>query len=57
MAPNLVFIIVDNESPWTLGCYGNQEILTPGVDRLAREGSDSRTPSAPTRCAPPTVPR
>ncbi|MBI3987507.1 MAG: sulfatase-like hydrolase/transferase [Lentisphaerae bacterium] len=38
MTPNLVFIIVDNESPWTLGCYGNDEILTPGVDRLAREG-------------------
>lgn len=38
MAPNIVFIITDNQSPWTLGCYGNDEILTPGVDRLAREG-------------------
>ena len=38
MNPNVVFIIVDNESPWALGCYGNNEILTPGVDRMAREG-------------------
>lgn len=38
MKPNIVFIITDNQSPWTLGCYGNEEILTPGVDRLAREG-------------------
>ena len=38
MNPNIVFIITDNQSPWTLGCYGNKEILTPSVDRLAREG-------------------
>ncbi len=38
MRPNIVFIISDNQSPWTLGCYGNGEILTPGVDRMAAEG-------------------
>ncbi|MHC4561451.1 MAG: sulfatase family protein [Planctomycetota bacterium] len=36
--PNIVFIITDNQSPWTLGCYGNREILTPNVDRLAAGG-------------------
>jgi len=36
--PNLLFIVTDNQSPWTLGCYGNREILTPNIDRLAREG-------------------
>lgn len=36
--PNIVFIITDNQSPWTLGCYGNQDILTPHIDRLAGEG-------------------
>jgi len=36
--PNVVFIISDNQSPWTLGCYGNTEILTPGIDRLAQGG-------------------
>jgi arylsulfatase A-like enzyme len=38
MKPNIVMIITDNQSPWTLGCYGNEEILTPNIDRLAAEG-------------------
>lgn len=38
MRPNIVFIITDNQSPWTLGCYGNDEILTPNVDELAEGG-------------------
>ena len=38
MKPNIVFIISDNQSPWTLGCYGNGEILTPEIDRLAQGG-------------------
>jgi arylsulfatase A-like enzyme len=38
MKPNIVFIVTDNQSPWTLGCYGNGEILTPNIDRLARGG-------------------
>ncbi|NIP27751.1 MAG: sulfatase-like hydrolase/transferase [Phycisphaerae bacterium] len=37
--PNIVLIMTDNHSPWTLGCYGNREILTPNIDRLAREGT------------------
>ena len=36
--PNVVLIMTDNHSPWTLGCYGNQEIRTPNIDRLSREG-------------------
>jgi len=36
--PNIVFIIADNQSPWTLGCYGNEEIRTPNIDRLAAGG-------------------
>jgi arylsulfatase A-like enzyme len=35
---NVILILTDNHSPWTLGCYGNTEILTPNIDRLAREG-------------------
>lgn len=38
MAPNIIFIVSDNQSPWTLGCYGNKEILTPNIDRLAAQG-------------------
>ena len=36
--PNLVFILTDNHGAWTLGCYGNKDILTPNIDRLAAEG-------------------
>jgi arylsulfatase A-like enzyme len=35
---NLLLILTDNQGPWTLGCYGNREIRTPHIDRLAGEG-------------------
>jgi arylsulfatase A-like enzyme len=35
---NLVFILTDNQGAWTLGCYGNSDIKTPHIDRLAAEG-------------------
>jgi len=38
MRPNLVFIMTDNQADWTLGCYGNEEIRTPNIDRIAAEG-------------------
>lgn len=37
--PNIVLILTDNHGPWTLGCYGNEEILTPNIDRLAADGT------------------
>jgi arylsulfatase A-like enzyme len=37
-APNLVFIFSDQQSFDMLGCYGNQQIKTPNLDRFAREG-------------------
>lgn len=36
--PNLVFILTDNQGAWTLGAYGNPDIRTPNIDRLAAEG-------------------
>jgi len=36
--PNVVLILTDNHSAWTLGCYGNKDIRTPNIDRLAAEG-------------------
>ncbi len=36
--PNLVFILTDNQGAWTLGCYGNKDIRTPHIDRLAAQG-------------------
>ena len=37
--PNVVMIMTDNHGAWTLGCYGNNDIRTPNIDRLAAEGT------------------
>jgi arylsulfatase A-like enzyme len=34
-----LFILTDNQGPWSLGCYGNRDIYTPHLDRLASEGA------------------
>ena len=36
--PNLVFIFSDQQSFDMLGCYGNQQIITPNIDRVAGQG-------------------
>jgi arylsulfatase A-like enzyme len=36
--PNIVVIMTDNHGAWTLGCYGNRDIDTPHIDRLAAGG-------------------
>jgi len=36
--PNVLFILSDNQPASMLGCYGNPDIKTPHVDRLASEG-------------------
>lgn len=36
--PNLLLILTDNQGAWTLGCYGNRDIRTPNIDRLAGQG-------------------
>ncbi len=36
--PNIVLIVSDNQSRSLLGTYGNGEILTPNIDKLAAEG-------------------
>jgi arylsulfatase A len=37
-APNILFIYADNLGHGDLGCYGNKEVKTPHLDRLAAEG-------------------
>lgn len=37
-APNIIFILADDLGYTDLGCYGQKEIHTPNIDRLAREG-------------------
>ena len=36
--PNILLIMVDNQTADLLGCSGNEEIHTPNLDRLAQEG-------------------
>ena len=36
--PNLVFILTDDQRRDSLGCYGNKNISTPNIDRLAADG-------------------
>ena len=35
---NIVFILTDDQGVWAAGCYGNPEIRTPNIDRLAATG-------------------
>ena len=36
--PNILFILSDDQGVWAAGCYGNSEIRTPGIDRIAASG-------------------
>jgi len=36
---NIIVILTDDQGVWAAGCYDNDEIRTPGIDRLAREGA------------------
>ncbi|MEM8671886.1 MAG: alpha/beta fold hydrolase [Planctomycetota bacterium] len=36
--PNVVFIFVDDQGYYDLGCYGATEVKTPRIDKLASEG-------------------
>lgn len=36
--PNIIFILADDLGYGDLGCYGQQKIRTPHIDRLAKEG-------------------
>ncbi|WP_432799250.1 sulfatase family protein [Poriferisphaera sp. WC338] len=44
---NVILFLTDDHGAWAAGCYGNKELQTPHLDRLAQEGirfSDATTP-------------
>ncbi len=55
--PNILFILADDLGYGDLGCYGQQRIRTPRLDRMAAEGMvftrayAGSTVCAPSRCA------
>jgi uncharacterized sulfatase len=36
---NIISIVTDDQGRWAVGAYGNREVKTPNMDRLAREGA------------------
>ncbi|MGS2761316.1 arylsulfatase [Sinomicrobium sp. M5D2P9] len=52
-APNIIFILADDMGIGDLGCYGQEHILTPNIDRLAAQGMRfTRFYAGSTVCAP-----
>ncbi|MBX6314977.1 MAG: sulfatase-like hydrolase/transferase, partial [Isosphaeraceae bacterium] len=52
--PNVVLILADNQGAWTLGCYGNPDIRTPHIDRLAAQGMRFTRAFSPNGVCSPT---
>ena len=51
--PNIIFIMADDLGYNDLGCYGQKEILTPNIDKLADEGvMFTQVYTGSTVCAP-----
>lgn len=38
-SPNILFIYTDDQAPWGVGAYGNKDVQTPNIDKLADQGA------------------
>jgi arylsulfatase A-like enzyme len=51
--PNVVLVLADGLSAWSLSCYGASEIRTPNIDLLARSGTRFLTHVVPAAASAP----
>lgn len=50
--PNIIFFLTDDQGYGDLGCFGAEEIATPRIDQLCREGMKYTSFYATNRCSP-----
>jgi uncharacterized sulfatase len=50
--PNILFILTDDQGWNSLSCYGGQQVATPHLDRLAREGARFTDAYVMSQCTP-----
>lgn len=51
--PNIVIVIADDLNIDSIGCYGNPDVKTPNIDKLAREGMRfTQATTSTAMCAP-----
>ena len=50
--PNILLINTDDQPSWWVGCYGNREIHTPNIDKLATDGMLFETAVTCPVCSP-----
>ena len=51
--PNIVLFLTDDHGAWANGCYGNHEVQTPNLERLAAKGARFANAFTPTPvCSP-----
>lgn len=50
--PNIVFILADDQGYGDLGCYGSQNIKTPHIDSLCKQGMKFESFYVHNRCSP-----
>ena len=36
--PNIIYLMSDDQSSYTMGCYGNSDVETPNLDRISDDG-------------------
>ncbi len=52
--PNIIFIYTDDQAPWALGLAGNNQLKTPNLDQIGKDGAYLPNFFTPTPVCSPT---